>query len=477
MKKNRLLILMYIINVIFFVVSCIIHVPVLFTIALLLWIDILIYSIQNIGKRYALMVYLLAYFLFLMGQEVAVYYLGFEEEYFFPDQVNSHTYILLILGLIGILIGFYLAEKVRFVNKDKGIYGNNTEVLINTGVQNRQFETIILKKIAIIGIIITIIPYYLVGIYKGIFVLQHSYLEYYTSYSSSLPSIVSDLGELFALFFFLYLATFPTKKEARPIILLYIGYGFISLISGRRIALGMALMFVLAYYLMRNASDNNEKWIKRGHVILAIVLVPILIVALYMFKYLRYQESVVGNGKIDMFFRFFYQQGTSINIIKFQKYLEPCSIKYTSLYYTLKFFRRFTKYFSGFQFSWYSARNSNTAFNTNCLADYIYYRINPRGFKKGLGLGDCYLADLYNDGGYILVIVGSILYGILLCKLFNFFKKSVWNKLIALMILEQFFILPRYGADTIFRYFFNWKILVFFIVIYVGIKLYIRRKE
>ena len=79
------------------------------------------------------------------------------------------------------------------------------------------------------------------------------------------------------------------------------------------------------------------------------------------------------------------------------------------------------------------------------------------------------LAELYHDGGYITLFLGSIFYGWLMARLFSLRSENVWRYTLAFMMLEQFMILPRYGADAIFRPFYNLTKIIIFIAIYLGV--------
>ncbi|HEM6332912.1 TPA: O-antigen polysaccharide polymerase Wzy family protein [Streptococcus suis] len=446
----------FVVNSLLAILSVALEVPFLFALTIFTWLNLFLYSTQLIEKRYALLIFLVSYFIFLLGQEFCVYYLGFESEYNFSDAINQHTYLVLFLGLLGLSFGFIIFEKF-----DR----NRINCIDELETEKEIHKKIIIKQIAKIGMLVTVLPYYYVGLNKGLFVLNNSYLEYYTSYTSNIPSIIENLSEMFTLFFFMFLATMPTKTEVRFPMLAYLGYALIFLMTGRRIQIGMTLMMIFAYYTMRHFNNKNEKWLKKVHMLMILIAFPAMIIVLYMFKYIRYGETIQGNGFVDMFFGFFYQQGTSINVIKFAKRFEGDSLGITSLYYTFKYFRTniITGRFFQFPTSWYRLRNDYTAYYTNCLPDYIYYRISPYLFKKGYGLGASYLSELYHDGGYSLTVLGSMIYGVILQKLYSL-KSNVWLRTIALLILEQLFILPRYGADSFLRPFYSVSNVLVFIL-------------
>lgn len=161
--------------------------------------------------------------------------------------------------------------------------------------------------------------------------------------------------------------------------------------------------------------------------------------------------------------RFLSQQGSSITVLKLQKELEGDPLGCTSLYYTLHYLRGniITRHFFDFPLEYYTGRTVETALHTNCLADYIMYKVDANDFFAGYGLGTSYIAELNHDLGLVGVALGSAVYGFLLNWLYSPKYFSYWKLALGLLIFEEFVILPRYGADVILRPFYNFtRILV-----------------
>lgn len=333
-----------------------------------------------------------------------------------------------------------------------------------------------IATVAKYGMIITLIPYLAEAIVSGIYVLRNGYLAYYVSYSSSLPGLVTQLSEYFTLFFFLFLATMPTKKDAYPFIGVYLIRGIVMLLTGRRLYFGMAIFMLAAYFLIRHNRDQKEKWITHKLRLVVIIGIPIIVIMLYAYKYVRYDLEVVGSGYLDLFIRFFNQQGFSVNVIKFAKQYGGEELGITSLYYTLKFLRSgvLTRWIFNFPIEYYTIRTAASAYHTNSMSDFIMYNYSSYQYAKGYGLGTSYIAELYHDGGYIVLFLGSLLYGWLMARLFSLRSENVWRYTLAFMMLEQFMILPRYGADAILRPFYNLTKIIIFVAIYLSVN-YVRR--
>lgn len=70
--------------------------------------------------------------------------------------------------------------------------------------------------------------------------------------------------------------------------------------------------------------------------------------------------------------------------------------------------------------------------------------------------------------GFFGIAFGSAIYGVLLNGLFSLRHFSFWRFVAGMMMLEEFVILPRYGADVILRPFYNLTkmvVLVLFILL------------
>jgi len=274
----------------------------------------------------------------------------------------------------------------------------------------------------------------------------------------------------------------PRKEKCILPLALYLVHGAVGMLTGRRISFGIAVLVVLFYILFRHGRRPQEGWINKKVLLVIVIACPIAILLLHMQRYLRYGDAVEGGGILDMMCRFLSQQGFSINILKLQKELEGDSLGCTSLYYTLHYLRGsvLTRNLFDFPMEYYTQRTVETAMQTNCLADYIMYMVDKEDFFAGYGLGTSYIAELYHDLGFFGVALGSAIYGGLLNALFSMRHFSFWRFVAGMMMLEEFVILPRYGADVILRPFYNltkMAVLILIVLLGYGIKIKSRRSR
>lgn len=460
-------ILFAIISVTIMIFAAIRSVPLVFTCVLFVFVLSLYYCLLDLKNRSGYLVFLLSFFLFLLGGEVAENFFGFPLEGKFSKSITEHAYVSLLLSLIFCFLGFFFADRVDFKSKNRCYNEENNEKRIY-----------LLRKISFLGIVITSVPMLLRGIEAGMYVAKNGYLSYYTTYKSSLPTALMSLAEMFTMFIFLYLAIMPTKKKCILPMTLYLIYGAIGIFTGRRVLLGTVIMVMLFYIIVRNKMNPEEKWITKKTVIIFAVLAVILVIFFYNYKYIRYGDKGKETNPFRMLLGFLSQQGVSVNVIKYQKLFEGDSLGITSLYWTFKYLR--TSYLTGDLFlisdQIYDYRSLDTVLFTNNLADYIQYNISVSDYFSGYGYGTSFIAEAYHDFGYLGVGAISMLYGFLLSKLYSFKKSvnNVWRIAIALLMLEQFVILPRYSADVILKPFYNLTNVVLFTVIVIFVELYSR---
>ena len=433
---------------VFLLISALMQVSLMFASVMLLWTGLLIYALSDLKGRAAYALFLVAFFLFLLGGEFLELYMGYPPEFTFTDEIDFHAYVSLFVSLLFLHLSFYLTERLtdRHAIKKK----------IEPQYKTRFTEDI--RQVAKWGVYIATIPYFLTTLEACLYSLKHGYLSYYTDFHSSLPGVIGTISELFPLFFCFFLATLPPKKECKIPMLIYLCHGVTAILTGRRIMFGVALLVLLFYILIRHLINPKEQWLNKKKLLIGLILCPLIVVLLYVQRYLRYDQAVEGGANLlDIIFRFLSQQGSSIGVLKHQKVLEGDSLGCTSLYYTLHYLRGnfLTRGLFDFPLEYYLQRTVETAYHTNCLADYIMYKVSPSDFFAGYGLGTSYIAELYHDLGHVGIALGSAIYGFLLQWLYSLKRFSFFKFTCGLIILEQFVILPRYGADVLMRPFYS----------------------
>ena len=262
----------------------------------------------------------------------------------------------------------------------------------------------------------------------------------------------------------------PEKKECKNPLVLYGIYAILGFLIGQRGALVYRAIFILAYLIYRNSTDaTKEKWISKKMIRYIIISLPLLIVALQLYGYIRegrkMEFSSVGPSIID----FFSSIGNSSKVIKAgYDYRASFKVfKFYSLGDTLNYFK-YSKLF--YLFNGGNALKTQTisyALNSHSFDSIISYLIMKRDYLAGHGAGSSYIACLFADFGYIGIIIGSFLYGILF-KIISNLDKQRW--IATAMKLYSFLFLikaPRGSYDCFIGAIVNVTFWFTILVIYV----------
>ena len=313
MSRNVRYLLLVFFNCLCIVFFLIFNIDMLFGIAMLLWIDLIVYAVSKFNERSVFFGFLVTFFIFLMGRQMLEIFGLHKIETDFPDSVQKKTEITLLLSLMGLFGGYIISGYIK-----------NSKMKIRIKKKQNNEQTLLvpyIRKVSSILFRITYIFAILKVLESAIYVSYAGYLSMYTSFSSNLPYIIQKLAELSPILMFTYLGTLPSKKECQCNIVLYIIYLLSTLATGRRFECIGGLLLLVVYYALRNENTDNQKerWIdKKTILIIGIGALGIIIVANIIgtsrYGTESYQKT---NGYL---LDFIYQQGVSINVIK--RYIE-----------------------------------------------------------------------------------------------------------------------------------------------------------
>lgn len=240
---------------------------VLFCLVIFLWANMVFYSVQNLTDRSVLFGFLITFFLFLLGREFLQVFFNYEVE-LFDESVNNHSYIVYIIALLSLCIIYTISMKGR----DKSRY-IDVQLCRNERVENisrMMFLMFILFSIASKLVVVR-------------FVSNFSYYEYYTDYSSYasgniVVTVLNLIERMMPVILCCFLACFPSKEKAKLPLSMYLVYLIISLGTQARSTAMLGLLFILIYFLYRQALDPSEKWLNKKIIIIFIIGVPALAV-------------------------------------------------------------------------------------------------------------------------------------------------------------------------------------------------------
>ncbi|MEY8412128.1 O-antigen polysaccharide polymerase Wzy family protein [Lachnospiraceae bacterium 62-26] len=443
----------------FSAVSIAAGVDVMYSLALFLWFLSMIYTVSNLRQRALYFVFLISFFVFLLGGHFCYEYFGMSVNYYFGESFYFHSNLCLFLSLAAVLAGYIFAGKAKLEKKFK----RNTNTDERDSMRRRNYSTKNVRQYSKLLFYITY-PFWIYTIMGRVsFVLSSSYYLSYVEYESSAPYTVKAIAAMTPYFFYLFLATLPAKKECKLPIVLYLVYALVSLFTGRRSSFMVMILFIVLYFIYRYYRNEEEAWIKRKYIVTAIILGPMLLIILQMIHFIRVGESAAGQSIVELLFGFFQQQGFSSSLLRLERYYEGyiCEDTFYSFFGIVKYFRTnsILKIIFNPQYDFsYVGNNIDYAVKGNSLANALSYAaLGKVNYLSGQGVGSCYIAELHHDFGYFGVVLGSMVYGIMMkiiSKIWNStYRPNIWTIAIGFAMVESFIKAPRWNYDIFISYF------------------------
>lgn len=430
--------------------------------AVLFWAAGITYSLRNIKNRFALLSFLIGYFVFILGG-FSINYIKTGGFAYFPNsnQTITHTTLSVCVSLaIVISISIILHERKSFYDSEQ-IGDNNTELEIIPS-SYKLLLTVLLIGSFVCQTIETIVE----TMYK----LSTSYVADTSVVLDRLPSVVTHGASYYYIVLFLFLSTHPPKKKALIAILSGIFIAFFTLISGRR-GEPISLILALVYYIIiRNRKGIRDIVISKRMVIIVAVALPFFVIFLQQLGSTRVGREFTSSS-IEAIGNFFEDQGGSVRIIangydgrdriteiggrtyllgEFRSYLK--SNIFTQILFGTNAKSRLDRALSGDQYS----------------VTYNYLFLSATSFANGIGGGTTYIAEAYHDGGYIMLALISVYIGVLLSILDipRRFDSLIWTG-IYINIMRYVAVLPRGYAFAWLTNTFSIQNIVLFLVCYL----------
>lgn len=445
-------------------IAIITNTSIIFALTMLIFIVALIYTTNDLSKHIVFFTFLISFFTFLLGSQFVGTYFDYMYWISFSEASEFHANICLLLSLIFLFIGYLCNIKRNnriIMVKDK----DNKDVFsINLKIKTTQKAALLLYWVTYVLLIATCIDIIL-------FVSNHSYVEYYISYSPHIPVILQKLGEMAPFCLFVYLATMPTKKQCSLPLASYFIYGIISFGTGKRFISIIVFLTILIYLVTRNrVCSNGQIWFKKKYWAYAALAVPFVLSGLYIFEYVRTERinEFVFMGIGDTLLNFFRSIGASTSVIKWgYMYADQIpSGKSYMLGSTLNYLKY--NFISAELFGYSSAgQTAEFALGGYSFSNVLSYIVYPARYLSGQGVGSCYIAEAYHDLGYFGVIVINFIYGFIIRNWLIFDKSYFWKTAITLYIISAFLKAPRGSADAFIPLVLNIKLLFIVILIII----------
>lgn len=410
-------------------------------IIIVLWVILLLFAINKLNQRATLFAFSISFFTFILGRFLVksitdvLPFDGFNVYLDFSDNTTNFIYKTLIVSIVFIFLGYISGEKLN-ANTKKRSYIRNDRYFYKV----RNLSRYLVYVTFAFNIMEILERVYYAG--------SNGYFEYYTSFRQNMPYIVCKLSSFFVYSVFLNLATLPSKKEAKPIVLLYIFSSLVQLLVGARGAIMYPLLITLIYYFVRTNLTPEDPWITNKGKTVIIILAPVVCVLMSAIALIRNGDSASGLNFTDAIISFFFKQGTSYQIIGFV-HDQYNFIPSDQIYSIGRIFHIFDGSIIGEVLGidhHLTNQTAEYAFKGDELGSLVTYLYNPSLFIGGAGFGSCYIAEAYADLNWPGIIIVNFLVGYLMAKVPLWMSNNLWLTVIAFFMLYSFIRAPRGSA-------------------------------
>ena len=441
---------------------------------LTLWSHNVIYSFEKIKLRIFFLVFNLVIFFFLIGRPTISmirgnvwWYYSFESVHF---ALNS-----LMLTLICLFIGEYLFEHVLI---------KHVHTEFKVPVVCRSDFIFALRNISLMFFYLSCIFTFMMETEKLLYMRGKDYLEFYTSFKTSLPYVVIGIGSMYKYFLCMFLSTWPKKSTAFFALMVYIFLAVPDLLIGVRNPIVLNVIFVLLYYFIRDVIGDKEKWLGFLEKMLVVLLTPIATIVLGALNYIRNNEgsSEVIKNFFDLIVDFIYKQGVSFEVLCIGYESIP-KIKYTGFTnYTFGGIIDYFKYGTISQMLWggvslENGNNLNRALYSNSFSHRMSYVAMGQEYLNGHGLGSSYILETFADFGYLGVTIFSILMGAFLASMIYVIRNGNIGFILVLTSLTSIYFCPRNFALGWINFIFYLQFWIPFLACYISAKLCIKKHD
>lgn len=394
------------------------------------------YSVQSLRNRFTLFAFNLGFFIFLMGGYI-LHWIQNQDFRYFSNHYNSvrHTLFCIQITLFTINFFYILFGEVLSSNDWEDDQNEDTIVIKQNGL--------IIQGIYVL-LIFSFICELLVEIRTTSYILSTSY-ALSESVLTGLPTIITSFASYYYISLFLYWATFPGK---RGMILSLSSLALIELIilrSGERGEPISLFLTALFYILVRNKKGIYDLVISKRLVIILIIFVPFFIAGMQKLSYSRVNKEYNEN-MITSVTDFFDSQGGSAKIIANGYDLKDRITEIGGHTYVLGTVRKylrsniFTRMILG---TTKSKRSVSDAYSGDSFLATYGYLHSEVTYKKGVGGGSTYIAEVFQDGGYILLFLFNAVLAFLLFRIDTYHFESIIGTAILLNVFRYMPLLPR----------------------------------
>ncbi len=411
---------------------------------LLVMVHNILFSFEDYAERFIYFLFNVTYFTFLMSRPVIGMLRG---EIWWRAVTDADEYIwfalwLVSIGLYTIFLGGYFAVIIH----KKMLQVRRKKKVKVTGQGFKEHLQVVSMLVFYISL-----PFFLLQeIEPLIFASGKGYLSYYSEFESQLPGLFHTFASFMKISLCVFLSTCPRKRRAFMPLALYELSAIPALIIGVRNPLMLNSLFILVYYLLRDAVENREKWLGKIEKILISVATPFVLMFMTAYAYIRGGHSIGLINPFKYIVDFFYSQGVTFNVIQ-AAYGYVGSLRLHISPYTFGGIVDYIYYGTIGQKIWGTEALpvgnclENAQYSHN-LSHHLSYVSLRDSYLNGRGWGSSYLLETFVDYGYVGVLIFGLIIGILLIYFVYWFGNRTFLTTIVLLALTSIFLIPRAEA-------------------------------
>lgn len=419
---------------------------------LLIWGTNIIFCLLDIKKRMILLLFHCTVFLFLISRPLIRMGRGMKWWTHFTAEHNVFAMRVVCYSMVALVAGVIIFELITKIRPIK-------EKAKERKTWVKKSSLIFVVRMALI---VCMLCSFWVEIDKLLFMRGRAYAEFFLAYESNIPFFVTFPATCTTFLLCMLLALKPSKKEAFFWLALNIVLSMPALKIGVRNTFILNCIFAFVYYYLRDVirEENEKKWIGKYEKLLVISVIPMMIIFLGAYNYIRAGESVELSMS-ELVVDFAYNQGTTYDtVLQGYAYEEELPWKDEQIYTFGAIVDASYNFITTKLFDLEDLGNGNglkAVYNGHSFAHAISYLALGKNYIAGEGRGSTYVIENYIDWGYPGVVCFSIFLGMLCSYIPHQFGKKCLSSIVILNILTKFFFTPRSESLAFATFFVSYK--------------------
>ncbi|EEG73560.1 O-antigen polysaccharide polymerase Wzy family protein [[Clostridium] hylemonae] len=418
-------------------------IPILSISIFLIWLNNIIFSLNNVREKIVFLLFQVAIFTFLISRPL-IGTLSKGEWWTISGQAVENfrfAFLVVAIAMVGLYIGALVSGKLLKNNKDLINKGNYEKVEFKKSLQN----------ISLIVFSISAVFYGVQEIEKLVYMAGKTYVQFYQGFSGQMPSFVYLFASFMKYSLCIFLATMPDKRKAFLPLAVFELTAVPQLIIGIRNPLILNSMFILTYYILRDYFEGSSVWLGKIEKRLLCISAPAILILMKIFTNIRGHVQIEFSNVFQMIKDFFDGQGVTFEVLT-KCYGWIGNLPSRNLRnYTFGEFIDYIQYGSIGQkiFGTSPLPDYNCEANgllSNKLSHNLAYAMDKDSYLAGRGWGSSFILENYIDFGYIGVIIFSVLLGMVLIAFVKKFNTNIILNVIILVSITSIYFMPRAEA-------------------------------